>query len=136
MTAAQINSSDRRRHLPVSVLSHCIIAIECSESFVGASQLMFTLCVKPVSQPQTAAAHLGSEDGDNSYSHPLHVLILVVTQPLHDQLGSFEPEQINVIIDSHNTVWHLYLSTRQHTTSLNKAFIWIFSSKMICLSHE
>lgn len=35
--------------------------------------------------------YLSGQYGNDGHSHPLHVLVLVVTQPLHDEFGSFEP---------------------------------------------
>lgn len=35
--------------------------------------------------------HLGCKDGDDGHSHPLHVLVFVVAQPLHHQFGGFKP---------------------------------------------
>jgi hypothetical protein len=36
--------------------------------------------------------YLGSQDGNDGNCHSLHVLILIVAEPLHDKLGCFKPE--------------------------------------------
>lgn len=49
--------------------------------------------------------YLSSQDGDDGHSHPLHVLVFMVAEPLHHQFGSFKPykEQREQNISTVNT---------------------------------